>query len=531
MSDGFAVSWRGRIYAPVSGVYTFYATVDDGFRLWIDNRLIIDAWKDNPGGVTYTGSIELEGGKWYTFSANYFEDTDRAMVRLEWEYPGSPRQVIGPDYFVPYLGYTVMAQVREATPLPWSPMIHNGYYYFQDKEFYLYANKVHIVTTPVDNTVLLQPRPQQGSPLIVRDNEGNILRKVTFFDDDWNLTLEYTDEMTGNGGARYFLAYRDIDPNTLKVYVNGELLGPSQYVFDPKKSVVEFMKNLGFSDIIVLKYKLLYSYMVDYNYDVENDVAKLTLHDAYDPALMRDMEIIYEGATDTPFYRASDEVSFNPILNHNHRGFLYITNKLDETAKSIELTVSPDKLPASGTGKCLVTVKVLDKYNNPIQRKDVQIFRDGELVFSGKTNRAGEVYLYEQPAPTPIGVSQYQAVCDGLYNVALLNFYQPNVAKRYFVELKASKAAIQAGVDDTVTITATVRDENWMSVPGVKLTVTYKDTLGRTRTVMPITDAFGQTTITISGEDLAPGAFPVYAIYDMGVEEASNFIFIKVIGG
>jgi hypothetical protein len=536
-NDGFAVNWRGNIYAPVSGTYTFYATADDGFKLWINRQLVIDEWHDSPG-YTYAGSIYLEGGKWYDFAANYYENSSSAMVKLEWVRPGMSRSLITSEFFAPYLGYTVNAKVREATPMLWSPMIHNGYYYFNEKEHYLYAKKIRHIKTPVAHQILIQPRPQQGAPIIVRDNEGNNLRKVAFYEEvfdeagrlvDVVQTLENTETFNGNGFSKYYLQYKDIDPDTFSVKVNGVTLLKDDYVLDPKKSSIQFMKNLGFDDIIECKYKLMYSYYVDYNHDQDNDVAKIVLHSKYDPEKFKDMEIIYEGDAMSPYYRA-EEVSFNPILTHNHRGFLYITNKLEDQPKSVEINVSPKTLPANGIGKVLVTGKVLDKYNNPIQNKHVAIYRDGELVYSGPTNRAGEVYLYDKPIVNGDLITKYQIICDDLNNLALLNYYIPDVQDRYYVELKTSKAAVMAGQNDTATVTITLRDENWGVVRGEQLTVSYKDTKGVTRSFRPVTNDYGQASITVSGLDQEQGVFAITASYDMGGENASSFIFLKVIG-
>lgn len=529
-NDGFAVAWRGFIYAPVTGDYKFTVTRDDGFRLNIDGKKIIEKWQIG-SGVEDSGYASLQGGKWYPISATYFENDGAAMVKLKWTIPGADSEAVVPEEcLTPYVGYQVLAKVREATPLPWSPMIHNGYYYFNHEEHYLYANKVHHVVTPVNNAIIVSPRPQQAAPMIVRDNEGNILRKVAFFDESGHLTLENAEQFSGNGYAKYFLAYKDIDGMTLSVKLNGELLTPNNYTFDQKKSSIEFMKNLGFDDIIEVRYCLLYSYHVDYNYNITEDQAKIVLHGSYKLDRMIDMEVIYEGHFTSPFYR-TDEVSFNPLLNHNHRGFLYITDKLDDSVKSADINVSPQTLPANGVSNAVITGTVLDKYNNPIQRKDVTIYRDGAVVYRGKTNRAGEVYFYDKPVPNPDMISRYEIWCDDLSNVALLNFYKPDIEDRFFVQMKTTKAAIVAGQADEATVTMTLRDQNWKSVENKELKVAYVDTNDQLREQSLITNAFGQATLKLSGMNEKQGKLLVTAKYDMGSEYASNFIFLKVIGG
>jgi hypothetical protein len=536
-SDGFAVNWRGNLYAPVSGLYKFHATTDDGFRLKINNQTIINEWHDS-ASQSYTGSIFLDGDTWNEINVSYYENQGAAKVLLEWTRPGVNRELITSDYLSPFTGYKVMAKVREATPLPWNPMIHNGYYYFQEKEHVLYAKKIRHVKTPVDDQVLVSPRPQQGAALIVRDNEGNNLRKVTFFEEVWDQdgrlvsvvpTLENQEEMHGNGFSKYYLQYREIDADTLVVKLNGVTLNADSYLFDQKKSSVEFMVNLGFDDIMEFRYKLLYSYYVDYNHDRANDVALLVLHSKYEASKMKDMEIIYEGDTMSPFYRA-EEVSFNPILNHNHRGFLYITNKIHEQPKSLDINVSPKTLPANGIGKVLVTGKVMDKYNNPIQNKPVDLYRDGEFVFSGPTNRAGEIYFYDTSSVPADRITKYQIACDDLKNLALVHYYNSDVPDRYYLEMKTSKAAILSGQNDEATITMTLRDENWSVVHGQPIIVTFKDAKGVTRLMNRTTNDFGQVTLRVSGVDQQQGVLTISSSFTMDGETTSSFIFLKVIG-
>src|SRR6187397_1297417 len=40
--DTFSVRWSGTLVAPRSESYTFHTTSDDGVRLWIDGKLVID---------------------------------------------------------------------------------------------------------------------------------------------------------------------------------------------------------------------------------------------------------------------------------------------------------------------------------------------------------------------------------------------------------------------------------------------------------------------------------------------------------
>ncbi len=81
--DNFSIRWTGVIRPENSSVYTFVVKGDDGFRLWVDNKLIIDDWKDQ-ATAQQTGSIVLEKGKDYAVKLEYFDHTGSSEVHLGW---------------------------------------------------------------------------------------------------------------------------------------------------------------------------------------------------------------------------------------------------------------------------------------------------------------------------------------------------------------------------------------------------------------------------------------------------------------
>ncbi len=92
-ADNYSVRWQGMIFAPVAGQYTFYISVDDGAKVWVDNNLIIDKSLGNDSGI-----ISLDRDKWYTIRIDYYENTGNAWVKLEWEAPSLSREIIPARY-------------------------------------------------------------------------------------------------------------------------------------------------------------------------------------------------------------------------------------------------------------------------------------------------------------------------------------------------------------------------------------------------------------------------------------------------
>ncbi len=91
--DDFSVRWTGQIEARYSEQYTFSTLSDDGIRLWVNDRLIIDQWNDHPA-TTHTGQISLEAGVLYDIRLEYYENGGAARVRLAWQSDSQAFQVI-----------------------------------------------------------------------------------------------------------------------------------------------------------------------------------------------------------------------------------------------------------------------------------------------------------------------------------------------------------------------------------------------------------------------------------------------------
>ncbi len=84
--DNFSVRWTGKIVPPVSGTYQLGARADDGVRIYIDDQLFIDAWRDG-GAKTVTKPIELQAGREYKIRIEYYDRYASASAKLIWSPP------------------------------------------------------------------------------------------------------------------------------------------------------------------------------------------------------------------------------------------------------------------------------------------------------------------------------------------------------------------------------------------------------------------------------------------------------------
>ena len=85
----FSVRWTGTLTAPASGRYSFALSGDDGYRLFLDGKQVIDHWFE--GGVS-TQAVEanFEAGSRHRLRIEYFQAAGDAVLRFNWVLPGVP---------------------------------------------------------------------------------------------------------------------------------------------------------------------------------------------------------------------------------------------------------------------------------------------------------------------------------------------------------------------------------------------------------------------------------------------------------
>src|SRR6185295_18160980 len=70
--DQFSVRWIGQIEPKQSGDYTFHTISNDGVRLWVDGKLIVDNWTDHSENED-SGAIALDAGKRHDLKLEYYQ--------------------------------------------------------------------------------------------------------------------------------------------------------------------------------------------------------------------------------------------------------------------------------------------------------------------------------------------------------------------------------------------------------------------------------------------------------------------------
>ena len=87
-TSDFSVRWTGKLTVPDSGDYTFTFTGDDGYRIYIGDKLLIDNWTQEPA-TAKSATIKLEAGKAYDLRVEYFQEGGDFVARMDWTPPNS----------------------------------------------------------------------------------------------------------------------------------------------------------------------------------------------------------------------------------------------------------------------------------------------------------------------------------------------------------------------------------------------------------------------------------------------------------
>jgi beta-glucosidase len=87
--EGFSARWTGQLLPPVAGRYELHVAADDGFRLFIDGKALLEHWDVSSRTRSLSVAIDLEAGRAYDLRLEYFEDMRDAEVRLAWRLPGA----------------------------------------------------------------------------------------------------------------------------------------------------------------------------------------------------------------------------------------------------------------------------------------------------------------------------------------------------------------------------------------------------------------------------------------------------------
>lgn len=89
----YSIRYTGKVKPQFSGKYTFITNSDDGVRLWIDGKQVINDWTYHGPTINF-GSMELVAGTSYDIKMEYFQAGGGATAQLFWESKDQKKEII-----------------------------------------------------------------------------------------------------------------------------------------------------------------------------------------------------------------------------------------------------------------------------------------------------------------------------------------------------------------------------------------------------------------------------------------------------
>lgn len=86
--------YTGELEPLVTGTHRLYLTIDDYARLWIDGKLVVDAWGGEYSKLCHSAQVDLVAGQRMDIQLEYANTMGDGFVRLEWEAEALLKEVI-----------------------------------------------------------------------------------------------------------------------------------------------------------------------------------------------------------------------------------------------------------------------------------------------------------------------------------------------------------------------------------------------------------------------------------------------------
>jgi alpha-D-xyloside xylohydrolase len=126
-----SVRWAGEVEPDVTGDYTFQTFSNNGIKLWVDDRLVINHWRQGWLPWKDVAKVRLEAKRRYKIRLEWSKDQGMETVQLLWKTPGGPQTTSlwsevgdGIDYYFVYgpeLDRVVAGYRRITGPAPMIP--------------------------------------------------------------------------------------------------------------------------------------------------------------------------------------------------------------------------------------------------------------------------------------------------------------------------------------------------------------------------------------------------------------------------
>ena len=95
----YSVRWTAQLTIVNGGEHTFFAKADDGVRVYVDDKAVIDDWAAH-AATESSGKVALTAGE-HHLRVEYFQLRGTASLALEWQPPGGVRGALPTEALAP----------------------------------------------------------------------------------------------------------------------------------------------------------------------------------------------------------------------------------------------------------------------------------------------------------------------------------------------------------------------------------------------------------------------------------------------
>ncbi|MBN2280940.1 MAG: glycoside hydrolase family 3 C-terminal domain-containing protein [Candidatus Marinimicrobia bacterium] len=237
--DWFSVRWTGKLKSPQTGKYQIGIDGDSGYRLWLDNKLIIDN-RTKGGFEPELVFFNFQQDKFYDIQLEYYEPQGRTKINLVW--------TIGiPEY---------KKQIREAVALAQESQVAVVCVGINEGEF----NDRAMLTLPGKQEQMINEIAHTGTPIIVVLTGGSAVTMDSWLQNvDGIIAVWYAGEVGGQAIAEVLLG--EVNPSgklpitfpkdvaQLPLYYNHKPTGRGDYYINfTGKPLFPFGYGLSYTD-------------------------------------------------------------------------------------------------------------------------------------------------------------------------------------------------------------------------------------------------------------------------------------------
>ncbi|WP_407272147.1 family 43 glycosylhydrolase [Radiobacillus sp. PE A8.2] len=250
-TDYNTARFTGTIVPEYTEDYTFHMVGDDGFRVWVNDELVIDFWEQKWEEPQASEPITLESGKHYDIKVEYLQGWGGSWLRMEWESASQEREIIPESALYLPIDHIISAEKEKLT----SEIQKSDYFMenFADRVDESDLNDLNIANTTAKELLTTidskTVSDREKADLLIAATESLSIARADFmeamgatnssdFDKFSNPLYQGQDPfVTYKDGFYYFVSSSNLDSNN-KIYVSKSRTltdqGEKVMVFDSK---------------------------------------------------------------------------------------------------------------------------------------------------------------------------------------------------------------------------------------------------------------------------------------------------------